>query len=187
MYDIAIIGGGPAGTSAAIFTSKAGKKTILFDHDKGMTKRAWIENHYGAADIEGPELIRIGHQQAEQHGTELVKAEVTNVTRQNNAFVIEADGKQYEAKYIILSTGLSTALAEKMGVNTKPGSEPRIQKVIDVDPQGKTNIEGVWAAGTAAGVSVHTIITAGDGAKVAINLLSEIKGERHVDHDILKK
>ncbi len=51
---------------------------------------------------------------------------------------------------------------------------------------GKTNIEGIWAAGTCAGVSVHTIITAGDGAKVAINLISELNGERYVDHDVLK-
>jgi len=41
MYDIAIIGAGPAGASAAIYAAKAGKKTLLFDNDKGMTKRAW--------------------------------------------------------------------------------------------------------------------------------------------------
>jgi len=55
-----------------------------------------------------------------------------------------------------------------------------------VDAAGKTNVEGVWAAGTIAGVSVHTIITAGDGAKVAINVISELNGERYVDHDVLK-
>ena len=58
--------------------------------------------------------------------------------------------------------------------------------VVVVDPDGRTSLDGVWAAGTAAGVSVHTIITAGDGARVAINLLSRRKGERHVDHDVLK-
>ncbi|KPD00494.1 hypothetical protein LR69_01146 [Geobacillus sp. BCO2] len=59
--------------------------------------------------------------------------------------------------------------------------------MIDVDANGKTNIDGIWAAGTVAGVSVHTIITAGDGAKVAINVISELNGERYVDHDVLKK
>lgn len=187
MYDIAIIGGGPAGASAAIFTSKAGQKTILFDHDKSITKRAWIENHYGAPDIEGPELIKIGQQQAEKHGTKLVKAEVTQISKQGDTFLLEADGEKYEAKFIILATGVSTSLADQLGLKTKEGREPRIQTVFDVDADGKTNVDGVWAAGTAANVSVHTIITAGDGAKVAINLLSEIKGERHVDHDLLKK
>jgi thioredoxin reductase len=71
-------------------------------------------------------------------------------------------------------------------VYTKPGTEPRIATVIEVNSQGKTNINGIWAAGTVAGVSVHAVITAGDGAKVAINLISELNGERYVDHDILK-
>jgi len=61
-----------------------------------------------------------------------------------------------------------------------------VKTIYDVDADGKTNIEGVWAAGTCAGVSMHTIITAGDGAKVAINIISELNGERYVDHDVLK-
>ena len=55
-----------------------------------------------------------------------------------------------------------------------------------VDADGRTSVPGLWAAGTAAGVSVHTIVTAGDGARVAINLISEVRGERHVDHDVLR-
>ena len=39
MYEVAIIGGGPAGGSAAIFTAKAGKKTIVIDNGKSVTKR----------------------------------------------------------------------------------------------------------------------------------------------------
>lgn len=81
---------------------------------------------------------------------------------------------------------MAVDLGEKSGVTTKPGTEPRIKAIFDVDPSGKTNVEGIWAAGTCAGVSMHTIITAGDGAKVAINIVSELNGERYVDHDIMK-
>ncbi|TGV30218.1 FAD-dependent oxidoreductase, partial [Mesorhizobium sp. M00.F.Ca.ET.186.01.1.1] len=57
MFDIVIIGAGPAGGSAAIFAAKAGKKTLLIDNDKSMTKRAWMENHYGIMEISGTDLI----------------------------------------------------------------------------------------------------------------------------------
>lgn len=57
MFDIAIIGSGPAGASAALFSAKAGKATLLIDNDKSMTKRAWIENYYGIRDISGPDMI----------------------------------------------------------------------------------------------------------------------------------
>ena len=75
----------------------------------------------------------------------------------------------------------------KIGIITKAGTETRIKTVVEVDVDGRTNKPGIWAAGTIAGVSVHTIITAGDGARVAINVISELNGTRYVDHDILKK
>ncbi|MGZ0087008.1 FAD-dependent oxidoreductase [Caldibacillus thermoamylovorans] len=186
MYDIAIIGAGPAGASAAIFAAKAGKKTVLFDNDKGMTKRAWVENHYGVPEISGPDLVETGKRQAAKFGAELVETQVTNVQKTDGGFRLETDSGSYEAKHVIFATGVATDLAEKIGLRTKPGTEPRIKTVIDVDANGKTNIDGIWAAGTVAGVSVHTIITAGDGAKVAINVISELNGERYVDHDVLK-
>ncbi|GAD12719.1 FAD-dependent pyridine nucleotide-disulfide oxidoreductase [Geobacillus kaustophilus GBlys] len=187
MYDIAIIGAGPAGASAAIFAAKAGKKTVLFDSDKGMTKRAWVENHYGVPEISGPELVETGKRQAAKFGAELVETQVTDVQKTDGGFRLETENGSFEAKHVIFATGVATDLAEKIGLRTKPGTEPRIKTVIDVDANGKTNIDGIWAAGTVAGVSVHTIITAGDGAKVAINVISELNGERYVDHDVLKK
>jgi len=187
MYDIAIVGGGPAGASAALFAAKAGKKVLLLDSDQGMTRRAWVENHYGVEKISGTDLVDIGLKQAANFGAELVKTKVTNVEKKEDGFAIATENGSYEAKYVILATGASVELAQKMGVETKDGTEPRIKTVIKADAEGRTNIPGVWAAGTCAGVSVHTIITAGDGAKVAINIISEMNGSRYVDHDVLQK
>lgn len=186
MFDVVIIGAGPAGASAALFTAKAGKKTLLVDNEKSMTKRAWVENHYGVEEITGADLVELGKKQAAKFGAEIVQATVTDIRKSGESFVVETDQQQYEAGNVILATGVLVDLAEKVGLNVKPGTEPRIKTVLDVDADGKTNIDGIWAAGTVAGVSVHTIVTAGDGAKVAINLLSVLKGERYVDHDLLK-
>jgi thioredoxin reductase len=185
-FDIAIIGAGPAGASAALFAAKAGKKTLVVDNDQSITKRAWIENHYGVEEITGPDLVDIGKKQAAKFGAELVQGKATQIEKTADGFDITTDQGRYQAKHVILATGLSVELAEAIGLKTKPGTEPRIKTVLDVDASGKTNIPGIWAAGTVAGVSVHTIITAGDGAKVAINVISELNGERYVDHDVLK-
>jgi len=61
-----------------------------------------------------------------------------------------------------------------------------VKEVIAVDEDGRTSLSGVWAAGTGAGVSVHVAITAAGGARVAINLASALKGQRRVDHEVLK-
>ncbi|GGI43086.1 hypothetical protein GCM10008018_00290 [Paenibacillus marchantiophytorum] len=185
-YDVIIIGAGPAGASAALFTSKAGKKTLVIDNDQSVTKRAWVENHYGVEEITGPNLVEIGKKQATKFGTEFVQGKATALTSTDAGYQITTENGTYEGTHIILATGLSTELAEAAGIQTKPGTEPRIKTVIDADAQGQSSLKGVWAAGTIAGVSMHTIITAGDGAKVAINVISELNGARYVDHDVLK-
>jgi Thioredoxin reductase len=186
MYDVAIIGGGPAGQSAAIFTSKAGLKTLVIDNEKGLTQRALLKNHYGVEETSGAALVETGKKQAERFGTEFVKDQVTNIDKDGDAFAIQTeDGASYSASQVILATGSNAKLAETIGLKTKDGREKYVKTVIDADESGHTNIDGIWAAGVAAGVSVHTIVTSGDGAKKAINLISELKGERYVDHDKL--
>jgi thioredoxin reductase (NADPH) len=190
MYDVAIVGGGPAGASAATFTARAGLQTVLIDADAGMTRRAMLNNHLGfPKGVTGPELVDSGKEQAARAGAEVVAGKVVELQRQGeqNFSVRTEDGKNYEAKQVILTLGANPELAKQAGIKVKPGTEPRIKEIVDVDPQGKTSMPGVWAAGTAAGVSVHTIVTAGDGARVAINLISDNKGERHVDHDMMPR
>lgn len=186
MYEIAIIGGGPAGVSAAIFTAKAGKKTAVIDSGKSMTNRAWLENHYGVAKISGPDLLSTGKDQASTLGAEFISDDVFNIIQDGESFVIKSESQEFQAKHVLFATGISTDLAEKVGLKLVPGTEPRIKSIIETDKDGRTNINGIWAAGTVAGVSIHTIVTAGHGAAVAINIISELNGERYVDHDILK-
>jgi thioredoxin reductase len=186
VYDVAIVGGGPAGQSAAIFTSKAGLKTILIDNEKGLTKLALLKNYYGIEETSGDKLVETGRRQAERLGTEFVKAQAKNVIKSDGGFEIQTeDGPTYSAHQVILATGANANLAKAIGLKTKDGREKYVKTVIETDEAGHTAIKGIWVAGVAAGVSVHAIITSGDGAKTAINLISELKGERYTDHDKL--
>lgn len=187
MNDIIIIGAGPSGASAALFTAKAGKKTLVLDHDKSVTKRAWIENHYGVDGIAGPDLIDTGKKQAQKFGAEFIDEKVVKLESGKEEIIVQTETNSYKTKEVIIATGMLVDVAEESGIETMPGTEPRIKSIISVDERGKTNKEHIWAAGTVAGVSMHTIITAGDGAKVAINVISDLNGERYVDHDVLKK
>ncbi|MFQ3546049.1 FAD-dependent oxidoreductase [Halobacillus rhizosphaerae] len=186
MYDVGIIGAGPAGASAGLLTAKAGKKTVLFDSGKSITAKAWVENHYGVDGIEGPKLLENGQKQAAKFGADIVKEEVKEIQSNGGVYKILTSENSYDVDHIIFATGMSTKLAESFGLEVVDGKEPRVAKMIKVDESGHTDQSKIWAAGTVAGVSVHTIVTAGDGAQVAINVISELNGERYVDHDILK-
>lgn len=187
VYDVAIVGGGPAGASAATFTGHAGLQTVVLDADKGMTRRAMLYNHLGFPEgTTGPELVDRGQEQATRAGATWEKVDVASLERRDDGFVLTTeDGRTFEARAVLLATGANLALAKQAGLETSPGTEPRINEILKVDASGQTSMAGVWAAGVAAGMSVHTIITAGDGARVAINIISAQKGERYVWHDVL--
>jgi len=189
MSDVLIIGGGPAGASAATFTARAGLSTIVIDDDKGMTRRAMLNNHLGFPDgVTGPELVDGGRAQAERAGATWVDGKVEGVDGAAGAFIVRtAEGASHEASAVILATGAVASLAEAIGIELNDGTEPHIKRVAAVDAEGRTSVPGIWAAGVVGGVSVHTIVTAGDGARVAINLISEIRGERYADHDVLPR
>lgn len=187
MADIIVVGAGPAGGSAAIFAAKAGKETIVLDSGASMTKRAWMENHYGTEGISGPDLLTSGRKQAEKFGAVFYDEKVTSITSEDGQVRLTTEsGKEYTARHVILTTGANPELAANSGIRMIEGREPRIKSVIEVDRLGRTSMPNVWAAGVISGVSVHTIVTSGDGARVAIEVLSELNGERYVDHDILK-
>ena len=108
--DLLIIGGGPAGATAAMYTSRADIKTIVLDKERksgalGITTK--IANYPGVPEvISGDELLGRMWKQAQSFGAEFVKARIVGVTLDKDIKqVITADGKIYEGKAIIVATG----------------------------------------------------------------------------------
>ena len=79
MYDVIIIGAGPAGISASLYTVRRNLKTLIIYKEKSsLEKASKIENYYGFENgIKGEDLYNIGIRQAQNVGVELLKDEVT--------------------------------------------------------------------------------------------------------------
>jgi thioredoxin reductase len=186
-YELVIVGGGPCGASAAIFAGRAGLTTAVVDKGAGMTDRALVNNHLGLPDgITGPELADLGRRHALKSGVEWIDDEVTSLSVQGDVVTLgTVGGRTLQAHDVLLAQGVNMTLARASGLETEPGREPWIETVLTVDPDGRTSVPHVWAAGTSAGTSVHTIVVAGDGARVSINLITGRRGQRRVDHDKL--
>ena len=119
MYDIIILGSGPAGLTAALYTSRANKKTLILGGHKlgGQTAGiANLENYPGWAGS-GQELSEFMKKQAETFGTEIVFADALKVSGSaDEGFVIKADdGKEYTGKTVIVATGASPRKLEISG------------------------------------------------------------------------
>lgn len=119
-YEVVIIGGGPAGLTAGLYTARAGLRSLLIERGAfgGQILNApLVENYPGFPEgISGAELGALMHQQAAKYGLKTVTAEVTGV-KAGRTHKIITDGGSFEAKAIIIAAGSEY---RKLGV---PGEE----------------------------------------------------------------
>lgn len=121
-YDVIIVGNGPAGLSAALYTSRANLKTLVIGKDDGaLTKADKIENYFGMAEpISGCELVENTKRQAKTLGAELTEDEIFHISR-NGGFRLEGRKGVYEAKTVLLATGTSRKTANVPGLSKLEG------------------------------------------------------------------
>lgn len=108
MYDIAIIGKGPAGISAAISAHSRGKKTIIFGGDsKKVLLSPLIDNYPGLPGIKGPELMKSLNNHLKLTDTIISEKTVLTVYSMGTHFSIQAQDNIIESKKVIITTGVN--------------------------------------------------------------------------------
>lgn len=106
MFDIAVIGAGPAGYSAAINARKREKSVIVIGQNTGwLTKAESIENYPGMPAVSGQEMLRIMRAQAQTMGAELRAGVVHQIIAMGESFAMSLGADFIEAKKVILCTG----------------------------------------------------------------------------------
>ncbi len=106
-FDVAIIGAGPAGLTAAIYSARYGLKTVVFEDPSRISQLAIapiIENFPGY-EGSGLDLITKMKEQATKFGAEHRVERVEDVRRENGYFVVKTDSGEYRARTIIIATG----------------------------------------------------------------------------------
>ena len=87
MSTVAIIGGGPAGSSAALFTAKNGLDTVLFDTDETWIHKAHLFNYLGIESIDGDAFLETARDQVDEFGVDRHQGEaVTGVEANSEKF-----------------------------------------------------------------------------------------------------
>lgn len=117
MFDVLIIGAGPAGLTASIYAARSNVKVGIIEQASPggqMVNTAFIENYPGYKKIDGPDLSFSMFQQATDLGVEYIGAEVTDIEKKEDIFVVTcSDGNIYESITLIVATGTKN---KKLGV-----------------------------------------------------------------------
>ncbi len=106
-YDVVIVGGGPAGLSAAIYAARSMLRTAVISKDFGgqVLDAHVVENYPGFVSIRGSELMERFREHAEHFGAELVQAEVKRIRREGDFFVVETTAGTTRARAVVYAAG----------------------------------------------------------------------------------
>ena len=178
MYDVIVVGGGAAGLSAALFASKNGLDTAVFDTDGTWLHKAHLFNYLGIESMDGDAFVDTARGQVDEFGADRHQGEeVTDVATTDDGFHVTTDEGQYESRYVVLATGAKRDLAESLGCAFDGD-------VVDVDVTMETSVADAYATGAMVrDEEWQAVISAGDGAAAALNVLSKEKGENFHDFD----
>lgn len=112
--DVIIIGSGPAGLTAALYSARANLKPLLIEGVESggqLMLTTLVENFPGfRAGIDGPDLMAEMRAQAEHFGTEFVTGNVRSVRLSERPFTVRTDHAEYQARVLIIATGASARL-----------------------------------------------------------------------------
>ena len=137
MYDIIVVGGGPAGMTAALYALRNGKSALVIEKNGfggQMTNSPKIENYPGTQQISGTELADQMMEQILTQGADIEIAEVTGVTAEGERkFVSTDDDETYECKAVIIANGVKHRMLGLPGEDDLVGDGISFCAVCDGD------------------------------------------------------
>ncbi len=107
-FDCLIVGGGPAGLTAAIYLARYRRKVVLFDNGESRVALIPESHNYPGFPhgISGPDFLRTLRQQAETYDIITISTRITALQREDVGFVAMFDGHQVKARFVLLATGI---------------------------------------------------------------------------------
>ena len=189
-HDVVIVGGGPAGCSAGVFTARYGLDTHIFDDGRSSIQRcAFLENYLGfPAGIDIETLYALMHDHAEEAGCEIASDPVESVQRSDDGdgFVVSPqDGNQVTARRVVAATrydgGYMRGLDDDEAMFETREHDGEQHEQFDksyAESDGTTPVSGLYIASPYGEPGYQAIMAAGHGTRVGITLVEHVRRER---------
>lgn len=180
-HDVVIVGSGPSGLSAGIFTARAGLGTLIVnDGDPILRRNAHLENYPGfPAGVNSRLLLEMMTDQAKRAGCDRRKVRVESLDQTDEGFVVETeDRRAFTTTNVIAATKNTVDFMEEID-----GAEviDRGKTFVETDDRGRTGVPGLYAAGRLALQPHQTIIVAGHGASVGVAVIEDSDADFYHD------
>ncbi|WP_121821897.1 NAD(P)/FAD-dependent oxidoreductase [Halostella salina] len=188
-HDVVIVGGGPAGCSAGVFTARYGLDTVVFDRGNAALPRcAYLENYLGfPAGVDVDAFQELMHAHVEEVGSTVVPELVESVERADGdaRFTVETDeGRRVVADYVVAAAWYDGSYLRALDEPTmfeQQEHHGEVEERFDPDypdADGRTPVAGLYVASPAGQRSAQAVVAAGNGGHVARCLIEDRRRER---------
>ncbi|SDK17639.1 FAD-dependent oxidoreductase [Natronorubrum texcoconense] len=189
-HDVVVVGGGPAGCAAGVFTARSGLDTAIFDRGRSSIQRcAYLENYLGfPAGIDIETLYGLMHDHAETAGCEIVPDLVESLERveSGEGFVVTPqEGESVTARRVVAATrydgeymrGLDDEAA-MFETHDHDGEEHEHFDKSYAESDGRTPVDDLFIASPYGDTGYQASMAAGHGTRVGITLVEDVRRER---------
>lgn len=187
-HEVVVVGGGPSGCSAGIFTARYGLDTLIFDRGKAALPRcAYLENYPGfPGGVDVDTFLELISNHAEMAGCEIIPETVVSVENSSeNGFVVETnEGRCVTSKSVVAASWYDGSYLRPLGdkemfeMHEHHGEREERFDPDYPDNNGRTPIEGLYVASPTGDRSAQAVVAAGNGAHVARCLIEDRRRER---------
>lgn len=168
MYDVIVLGKGPAGIQAALYIKRANLNVLVIGKDGGaLAKTDKIGNYYGFTQISGPELLEQGYKHAKALDIELIEEEVTGLSF-GLEYTVTTTENTYLSKAVIIATGSPRATVKIPNLKELEGKGVSYCAICDAFFYRK-KIVGVLGHGDYAAQEAHELVNVADEVIVFTN------------------
>ncbi|WP_276256466.1 thioredoxin reductase [Halomontanus rarus] len=187
--DVVVVGGGPSGCAAGVFTTRYGLETVVFDRGNAALRRcAYLENYLGfPAGIDVDTFYGLIRAHAERAGCDVVSDRVESAERTEGepTFAVETqDGRRVTTDHVIAAAWYDGEYLrplsgdEPFEAHEHDGEEHEHFDPGYADENGRTPVDGLYVAAPSGQRNVQAIVAAGHGTHVARCLLEDRRSER---------
>ena len=173
---VVIVGAGVSGLTASIFTARAGLDTLVLDGGESILRRnAHIENFPGfPAGVNSRTLLDLLERQAGRSGATVHDGAVESVglaeSEGDRRFVVSTGAGDFETDFVVAASKSNPEYLADLDLDLLDRGS---KEYVAVDQFGRTNVEGLYAAGRLAERYHQAIVSAGDGATVGITVIED--------------
>ncbi|QQE79888.1 NAD(P)/FAD-dependent oxidoreductase [Alicyclobacillus sp. SO9] len=192
--DVLVVGGGVAGLSCALYTSRAGLSTTVLDTGMSQLKKvSELHNIPGLPKgISGEDWVATARSQAENAGAEIRQLEATAFDLKQRPYQVFTNSLEtgeklsFASDYVVIAVNLGYPLLEDMDLGLEVNEfvpSKKIRKVKNITFEGRTTKPGVYIAGLLADIPSQTAVSSGQGTYVGVQIASEALGRAYMWHD----